>query len=653
MRPDPFTAFKAKGITTMAEITRRSLLTGAALGVAATAVAVPALAAEAATCTYADTIPWGGQYDVVVMGAGFAGLASAIYASREGASVLLFDVAPEWEAGGNSRYCAQIMRTGTDREKLIGYYEALYGERSYDKDIIAAFIDGQLGLDDMLADELGADRDNLNNIVLGYPVESGEYPEYPGAEESKARSIGGCFDSGLFKLYRANAFAEPNIDFWYNARGTKLIQDPQTKTIVGVEIEKDGQTRKIRANNGVVMACGGFENNQDMAACYLELDGCRPIGSLWNRGDGVKMALDVNADLWHMGCYNTATHFPYCVDIDTSFGEHAVMPESIQCLPTGLTSGSFVVTGADGSRFQNETSSDRHGRLPICGEWLIPKCSYRGLLVMDAAQYADMEADPFPWMQGVPEVTVSADSIEELAEKMGADPAVLTHTVEKFNMFCEQGEDYAFGRKPETMRPIVEAPFYAMPLVSAILNTQGGARRNADAEVLDTDGNPIPHLYSAGEFGGLTGKDYEGAANVTECVVFGKIAGINAAAEKDPLPEIQAQPVESTLTYTLGSGSSEMPEVRTYDLAENQAVGTGSSIGGELDVMVTLDGDTIVDCQVVYEHETKGIGTPALEQLPAKNVETNGTDIDAIAGATMTSTAIRLAAMSALEQLGR
>lgn len=653
MRPDPFTAFKVKGITTMAEITRRSLLTGAALGVATTAVAVPALAAEAATCTYADTIPWDGQYDVVVMGAGFAGLASAIYASREGASVLLFDIAPEWEAGGNSRYSAQIMRTGTDREKLIQYYEALYGERSYDKDIIAAFIDGQIALPDALVDDMGVDRDSLSHNALGYPVEIGEFPEYECAEESKALSISVGFDGKLFKVYRDNAFAEPNIDFWYNARGTKLVQDPQTKTVVGVEIEKDGQTRKIRANNGVVMACGGFENNQDMAACYLELDGCRPIGSLWNRGDGVKMALDVNADLWHMGCYSTAAHFPYCVDTDTSFGEHAVMPECIQNFPYGLTSGSFIVTGADGSRFQNETSADRHGRLPICGEWLIPKCSYRGLLVMDAAQYADMDADPFPWMPGVPEVTVSADSIEELAEKMGADPAVLAHTVEKFNMFCEQGEDYAFGRNPETMRPIVEAPFYAMPLVSSILNTQGGARRNADAEVLDTDGNPIPHLYSAGEFGGLTGKDYEGAANITECLVFGKIAGINAAAEKDPLPEIQAQPVESTLTYTLGSGSSEMPEVRTYDLAENQAVGTASGIGGELDVMITLDGDTIVDCQVVYEHETKGIATRALEQLPAKIVEINGTDIDAIAGATMTSTAIRLAAMSALEQLGR
>ena len=637
----------------MAEITRRSLLTGAALGVAGTAVAVPALAAETATCTYADTIPWDGQYDVVVMGAGFAGLAAAIYASREGASVLLFDIAPEWEAGGNSRYSAQIMRTGTDREKLIQYYEALYGERSYDKDIIAAFIDGQMALPDALVDDMGVDRDSLSHTALGYPVEIGEFPEYECAEESKALSISVGFDGKLFKVYRDNAFAEPNIDFWYNARGTKLVQDPQTKTVVGVEIEKDGQTRKIRANNGVVMACGGFENNQDMVACYLELDGCRPIGSLWNRGDGVKMALDVNADLWHMGCYSTAAHFPYCVDTDTSFGEHAVMPECIQNYPYGLTSGSFIVTGADGSRFQNETSADRHGRLPICGEWLIPKCSYRGLLVMDAAQYADMDADPFPWMQGVPEVTVSADSIEELAEKMGADPAVLAHTVEKFNMFCEQGEDYAFGRNPETMRPIVEAPFYAMPLVSSILNTQGGARRNANAEVLDTDGNPIPHLYSAGEFGGLTGKDYEGAANITECLVFGKIAGINAAAEKDPLPEIQAQPVESTLTYTLGSGSSEMPEVRTYDLAENQAVGTASGIGGELDVMITLDGDTIVDCQVVYEHETKGIATPALDQLPAKILEINGTDFDVATGATETSTAIRLAAMSALEQLGR
>ena len=188
MRPDPFTAFKAKGITTMAEITRRSLLTGAALGVAATAVAVPALAAETATCTYADTIPWDGQYDVVVMGAGFAGLASAIYASREGASVLLFDIAPEWEAGGNSRYSAQIMRTGTDREKLIQYYEALYGERSYDKDIIAAFIDGQIALPDALVDDMGVDRDSLSHTALGYPVETGEFPEYECAEESKALS---------------------------------------------------------------------------------------------------------------------------------------------------------------------------------------------------------------------------------------------------------------------------------------------------------------------------------------------------------------------------------------------------------------------------------------------------------------------------------
>ena len=69
--------------------------------------------------------------------------------------------------------------------------------------------------------------------------------------------------------------------------------------------------------------------------------------------------------------------------------------------------------------------------------------------------------------------------------------------------------------------------------------------------------------------------------------------------------------------------------------------------------MITLDGDTIVDCQVVYEHETKGIATRALEQLPAKIVEINGTDFDVATGATVTSTAIRLAAMSALEQLGR
>ena len=77
-----------------------------------------------------------------------------------------------------------------------------------------------------------------------------------------------------------------------------------------------------------------------------------------------------------------------------------------------------------------------------------------------------------------------------------------------------------------------EGPFYALEIGPTMLNTQGGAKRNEKAEVLDVNGNPIPHLYSAGEMGALFADMYNGGGNLGECVAFGRIAGANAAAAK-------------------------------------------------------------------------------------------------------------------------
>ena len=105
-----------------------------------------------------------------------------------------------------------------------------------------------------------------------------------------------------------------------------------------------------------------------------------------------------------------------------------------------------------------------------------------------------------------------------------------------FNKMANDGYDPAFFRAAETMRAFGEGPFYAIEMIQAFLNTQGGARRNARAEVVGTDGEPIPHLYSAGEFGGMTPYQYNGGGNMAECLIFGQLAGVGAAAEKDPLP---------------------------------------------------------------------------------------------------------------------
>ena len=131
---------------------------------------------------------------------------------------------------------------------------------------------------------------------------------------------------------------------------------------------------------------------------------------------------------------------------------------------------------------------------------------------------------------------VEAGSIEELCELTGMKPEVVSKTLEDFAFFAEVGCDYEFGRPASTMRAFDGEGYFALPLKPQVLNTQGGPERNGNAEILDGARNPIPHLYSAGELGGSTSCMYQSGSNVAECIVFGTIAGKNAAVKKDPLP---------------------------------------------------------------------------------------------------------------------
>jgi succinate dehydrogenase/fumarate reductase flavoprotein subunit len=127
---------------------------------------------------------------------------------------------------------------------------------------------------------------------------------------------------------------------------------------------------------------------------------------------------------------------------------------------------------------------------------------------------------------------VKADSLKELAGKIGKNPDTLEKTVAAWNKSCAAGNDSEFGRDPKRMAPIQTPPFYAAEFVPAFTNTQGGPRRNSNAQVLDTNRKPIPRLYSAGELGALYSWHYQGGGNILECIVFGRIAGEHAAAEK-------------------------------------------------------------------------------------------------------------------------
>jgi succinate dehydrogenase/fumarate reductase flavoprotein subunit len=128
---------------------------------------------------------------------------------------------------------------------------------------------------------------------------------------------------------------------------------------------------------------------------------------------------------------------------------------------------------------------------------------------------------------------ISASSIEELAEKCGMEPGVLTATVHEYNEFCASGEDPAFDRPAATMTPLDAPPYYAIQMWPGGPNTQGGPKRNAQAQIMSVRGEPVQGLYSAGEFGSIYGMLYpSGGGNIGECLAFGRLAGQQVSSRR-------------------------------------------------------------------------------------------------------------------------
>jgi succinate dehydrogenase/fumarate reductase flavoprotein subunit len=125
----------------------------------------------------------------------------------------------------------------------------------------------------------------------------------------------------------------------------------------------------------------------------------------------------------------------------------------------------------------------------------------------------------------------TAATIRELAGKIGRDPDQLATTVERFNDAARNGHDSDFGRSADRMEPIEQPPYYAVEIVPGLVASTGGAKRDTHSRVLDHDDTPIPRLYEAGELGSTFANLYQNGSFLTECIVFGRIAGRNAVQQ--------------------------------------------------------------------------------------------------------------------------
>ena len=598
--------------------------------------------AETLDYTYADTIAWDGMYDVVVIGYGSAGANAAIAAADAGANVLMVEKAPKGHEGGNSRICGQYLLTFTDYDMGLNYMKGLRGEFTTTSDAEIEWLTTGLMANEAYLNSLGIE----NTAVY---KSSAEYPELAGGESVRMLMVGAehvldNFNSAYWKAIAAEVDERAEqISVWYDAPGKHLIQDPATKTILGVQIEKNGEMLNIRAKNGVVLATGGFENNPEMVQNYLQYNVMYPHGTTYNTGDGVIMAQEVGAQLWHMRTLSGG-FLSY-----RAFEGTTQVP--FESMGQNMTAGTSVINvGPDGKRFCDEGTRSRHGFVSYNGMYKNQVCSTPMYTIFDETTRLAGKIYPTFSEGNLAEVEsgliVKADTIAKLAEKIGYDPAVLEATVAEYNTFCENGVDEDFGRAADKMTKIEVGPFYAMELVPAMVNTQGGPRRNINCEVLDLNDNPIPHLYSAGELGSFFSDNYQGGGNLGETVVTGKTAGENAAAEKEALPNLTIPAkVESNLNRAAEVAAANDEAIAT---AENEYVGVGKGIGGDLTVKVTMDGDKIAAIEVLSHGETAGICEAAIEKVPAAIIEAQSAEVDGVSGATLTSNGIKEAVANAL-----
>lgn len=593
-------------------------------------------------------------YDVIVVGFGAAGATAARFAADNGAKVLLIDKAPKGHEGGNTRYAGQVVLTGYDKEKMQQYFKAMYGPIQIDEDILNTYVDGICKIPEYMQKYLEIEHPTSYNKVHRDPDWqafandlSPEYPEFDGSDTVDITSVhDGYFDAHLWKTVRHQVEKRSDqIDVWLASPAKHLIQNPDNKVIEGVQIERNGQLVNVRARNGVVLTLGGFENNPQMIQNFIGVPKLKVMGTLYNTGDGIKMAQEVGAQFWHMTSFEG---YGFSAGFTFENPEESRGKFILDAWPE-LSDGSIFIAADDGSRYLKEDEHGRHGHVYQHGEWLMPLINDHPYLIFDEAQRKKIaQRDHLPY-ESFFEITVQADTVAELADKINVDADILKQTIMQFNQAADSGVD-PLGRNADSLQAFADhGPYYATPLATAMLNTQGGAKRNAYAEVLNAQGDPIPHLYSAGEFGGINANMYNGGGNLAECLIFGKIAGENAAKPKNDVNITD----EMTIANDVNLGGNDLVDdiANQYSTGDHQYIGVSSAgIGGKTVVRVTYENGTIEQVEVLSNFESEDVGQKAIEELPDQMVAKNTYEVDAVSGASASSRAIKEAVKNAIEK---
>jgi len=487
------------------------------------------------------------NFDVIVVGLGNAAICAALSATEQGARVLMLEKAPVEERGGNSLFTAggfRFVHDGLDdlRHDILDDLSAAEADQ-----IILPALKQETYLEDLMrvtehnADEtlagllIGRSRATLRwmrrNGVRFIPMFgrqsyklNGKHHFYGGVNIEAVGGGWGLVDQLL------KAAARQRIEIRYATRLTRLLQDRSGK-VDGVAVKGPDGLDELKAKT-VVLACGGFEANPEMRVRYLGAgwEHCRVRGTRHNTGDGIRAALDIGAQPF--GGWSTCHAVAWDISAPP-FGDRVVLDNfQKHSYPIG------IIVNLAGERFVDEGADYRNHTYAKYGREIMKQPQRTAVQIFDA-RTIDMVRDEYRIRQ----VTkAEANTIAELAEKLGIDAEGLTRTVAAFNAACQPGDYnpaildgvHTSGIVPPKSNwalPIDRPPFTGFVVTCGITFTFGGLRISDQAQVLDVTDQPIPGLYAAGELvGGIFYGNYLGGAGLMSGAVFGRLAGLNAGA---------------------------------------------------------------------------------------------------------------------------
>lgn len=558
------------------------------------------------------------EVDVVVVGAGGAGMTAAINAYDKGAKVLVIEKMPF--AGGNTvRSKGGLNAAETSVQKKLGikdsvntFYEDTMkgGKNLNDPEIVKFFTQNSAVAVDWLI-SIGMD---LSDVAMG-----------AGATNARMHRPKDGLDIGpvLVDTLQKNIKSR-NIEVIYDTQVTEILSEDNK--IIGVKAKNIKNDKDINVKaDAVVIATGGFAANEKLYTKYREdIKGFVTTNHPGATGDGIVLAEKLNAAL---------------VDMDQIQTNPTVEQKTTEVISESIRGLGAIFVNKEGKRFTSEMLTR-----DVLSKKILEQEDKFTYIIFDDNLRKNMKAVEGMIKKGI--VTEGKD-IEDLAKKLSIKESALKETLNKWNEAVKNKKGAEFNRDTGMDNNLSKAPYYAIKVAPGVHHTMGGIKINTNAEVISTDGKVISGLFSAGETtGGIHGANRLGGNAVADIIIFGRQAGIKAAE------------------YGIKNGSLLKPEDKK-EVKENlpkikeglkgklkegvySAVKKGNN--GDVKIEVTVKEGLIQEIKSIENSETGPIFKSVEEKLIPQIIYNQSVELDVVSGASYSSKAVLEAVKEIIEK---